>query len=74
MAKQVTFYSHKDCGFCDDLKPLIKKAAKSKGLKFKEIDIEKCKTKLCDNLQFVPTIVVDSKKLNAKQIEKFLSD
>ena len=72
MVNQVTFYSHKDCGFCADLLPLVKKAAKSKGLKFVEVDIEECETKFCDNLQFVPTIVLNSKKLNVKQVEKFL--
>ena len=73
MAKQVTFYSHKDCGFCGDLRPLVKKAAKSKGLKFVEVDVEKCESKFCDALSYVPVVVLDGKKLSAKKIENFLS-
>ena len=72
MAKKVTFYYHKDCDGCKELRPLVKRAAKVKGYEFKQVDVEKCETKFCDNLQFVPTIVLNSKKLNMKQMEKFL--
>ena len=72
MAKKVTFYYHKDCDFCKDLRPLIKKAAKSKGLKFRQVNVETCETKFCDTLEYVPTVVLDGKKLNAKKIENFL--
>ena len=72
MAKQVTFYYHKDCGFCKDLRPLVKRAAKAKGLGFEQINVEKCTTRFCNSLEFVPTVVVNDKKLNAKQVEKFL--
>ena len=72
MAKQVTFYYHKDCEGCKDLRPLVKRAAEMKGYEFTQVDVEECSTKFCDNLQFVPTIVLNDKKLNMKQMEKFL--
>ena len=73
MAKQITFYYHKDCGFCEDLKPLVKKAAKMKGYGFKQVDVETCETKFCNALSYVPVVVLDGKKLSPKKIENFLS-
>ena len=74
MAKKVTFYYHKDCEFCKDLRPLVKRAAKAKGLMFEQINVETCETRFCNSLEFVPTIVLSGKKLNKKQVEKFLGD
>ena len=72
MAKKVTFYYHKDCEGCKELRPLVKRAAKVKGYEFTQINVEECETKFCDSLEFVPTVVLDSKKLNMKQMENFL--
>ena len=74
MVKKVTFYYHNDCDGCKELKPLIKKVAKAKGLKFKEINVEKCSTRFCDALTYVPAVVIDGKKLSINKIEKFLEN
>jgi len=55
-----------------ELKPILKKVARSKGWKYTQKDIEKCKTKLCDSIEYVPALIVDGKRLNEKQIEAFL--
>ena len=73
MVKKVTFYYHKDCEGCKDLRPLVKKAAKAKGLKFEQINVESCETRFCNNLEFVPVLVLNGKKLSPKKIENFLS-
>ena len=73
MVKHVTFYYHEDCEGCKDLRPLVKRAAEMKGYKFKQINVEKCSTDFCEKMQYVPTIVLNDKKLNMKQVEKFLS-
>ena len=73
MTKKVTFYYHRDCDGCKELRPLVKKAAKMKGLDFKQVDVEKCETKFCDALSYVPVVVLDGKKLSPKKIENFLS-
>ena len=72
MAKQVTFYYHSDCEGCKELRPLVKRAAKMRGLVFKEINVEECETRFCNSLEFVPTVVLDGKKLSMKKMENFL--
>ena len=55
-----------------ELKPVLKKVARSKGWKYSARNIEKCDTKLCDEIDVVPVLVVNGKKLNEKQMEAFL--
>jgi len=45
-----------------------------KGWRFKPINVENCKTKICDDLEYVPTIFVGRKKLNLNEMEKLLSE
>jgi len=70
--KKLTFYYHKDCEACGELKPRFKEVAKLKGWKFRQVNVEKCKTKICDDLDYVPTIYVGRKKLTIEGMEKLL--
>jgi len=70
MKKELTFYYHPDCDNCSDLKPIFKKVAKLNGLKFKEVNIENCDTKICQDIGYVPTIFVDGRKLSIEEMEK----
>lgn len=56
------------------MKPAFKEVAKLKGWKYTEINVEKCKTKICDDIEFVPTVYVGSKKLDFKEMEKLLNE
>ena len=72
MVQKVTLYYHKDCYGCMKLKPILKKVARSKGWKYSARNIEKCNTKLCDSIEYVPTLIVDGKRLNENDLEAFL--
>lgn len=58
MAKKapITVYKHDSCGGCKEILPLIRKYAKKRGIPVKVIDVDKCKTKKCDSLGYVPYI------------------
>ena len=72
MPKKLTFYYHKDCDACGELKPRFKEVAKLKGWTFRQVNVEKCKTKICDDLDAVPTVYVGRKKLTIEGMEKLL--
>ena len=60
------------CSRCMDLKPELKKTAKKKNWKYKEINVEHCRSKFCDSIEYVPIIVVDGKNLNEKEMYEFV--
>ena len=68
----LTYYWHPDCGGCRQLKPVFKEIAKEKGWKYKEVDVVDCETKICDTIEYVPTVYVDDKMLNFKEMEQIL--
>lgn len=52
----IKVYKHDGCGGCRELLPVIKKLAKRQKIPVKVIDVEKCKSKKCDKLGYVPYI------------------
>jgi len=72
MVKNITLYYHKDCYGCMELKPELKKVARSKGWKYRQVNVERCKTKFCDEIDVVPLIVVDGKTLSESEMEAFI--
>ncbi|GAH01398.1 unnamed protein product [marine sediment metagenome] len=74
MAKTLRYYWHPDCAGCEDLKPAFKEIAKLKGMKYREINVEKCKSKRCNSLEYVPTVYIGNKQLNLKEMDKILSE
>jgi len=74
MVKTLRYYWAPGCGGCEELRPAFKELAQLKGWKFKEINVEKCETKTCDNLDYVPTVFVGRKKLDLKEMEKLLNE
>ena len=74
MTKTLRFYWHPDCGACDELKPAFKELARLKGLKYREINVETCKTNICSSLDYVPTVYVGRKKLKINEMEKLLDE
>ena len=71
--KTLTYYWHPDCEGCRELKPVFKEIAKEKGWKYKEIDVADCETKICGTIEYVPTVYLDKKKLDFKDMEKMLT-
>ncbi len=57
-----------------ELKPAFKELAKLKGYSYKEINVETCKSKICNDIEMVPTVYVGSKKLDLKEMEKLLNE
>ncbi|GAG82592.1 unnamed protein product [marine sediment metagenome] len=74
MVKTLRYYWDPDCAGCEELKPAFKEVAKLKGWKYKEINVERCKTKTCDKLEYVPTVYVGRKKLDFNEMEKLLNE
>jgi len=74
MIKTLRFYWHPDCGGCEELRPAFKELAKLKGFKFREINVEKCKSKICRDIEYVPTVYVGNKKLDLNDMEKLLTE
>ena len=72
MPKKLTFYYHDDCDACVELKTMFKKVAQLMGWKFSQVNVEKCNTKVCDNMEYVPTVYVGRKKLTIDGMEKLL--
>lgn len=72
--KTLSYYWHPDCGACKELKPAFQEIAKLKGWKYKEINVEKCETKICDDIEYVPTVFIGNKKLDFGDMEKILTE
>ena len=56
------------------MRPAFKELAKLKGFKFREINVEKCKSKICRDIEYVPTVYVGNKKLDLNDMEKLLTE
>lgn len=69
MAKKppITIYAHHGCGGCRELLPVIKKLAKKRKIPVKVVNIEKCKTKKCDSLGYVPYIEYQKREIKTSQ-------
>ena len=74
MAKTLRFYWDPDCGGCEELKPAFKELAKLKHWRFKTINVQQCKSKICSEIDYVPTVYVGRKKLDLREMEKLLND
>ena len=74
MVKTLRYYWHPECFGCVELKPAFKELAKLKGLKFKEINVVNCESKICNDLEYVPTVYIGKKKLNFDEMEKLLNE
>jgi len=74
MVKTLRFYWDPDCGGCEELKPAFRELAKLKGWTFKMINVQTCKSKICDKIEYVPTVYVGRKKLDLSEMEKLLND
>ena len=74
MVETLRYYWHPDCGGCEELKPAFRELAKLKGWKYREINVENCKSKICSAIEYVPTVFVGRKKLDLKEMEKLLNE
>jgi len=74
MGKTLRYYWDPSCGVCEELKPAFKELADLKGWKFREINVETCRSKICNDIEYVPTVYVGSKKLDLKKMEKLLNE
>ena len=73
MVKEITFYYHPECSGCVEIKPLIHEIAGIKGWKYREVNVEGCTTKICDELEFVPAIFLDGRKLDLREMNKLIN-
>ena len=56
------------------MKPAFKELAKLKGWKYREINVENCETKICNSLDYVPTVFIGRKKLDLNDMERLLNE
>jgi len=56
------------------LKPAFKELAKLKGWKYKEVNVETCESKICNSLDYVPTVFIGRKKLDLNDMERLLNE
>ena len=70
MSRKITFYYLIDCEGCVELKPIIREIARIKKWKYEEVDVDKCDTKICQDIKYVPTIFIDDRKLSLDEMEK----
>ncbi len=74
MAKTLRYYWSPGCDGCVELKPAFKELAELKGWTYKEINVEQCKSKICNTLDYVPMVYIDNKKLDLKDMEILLKE
>lgn len=63
----ITVFKHNSCGGCRELLPIIKKLARKRKIPVKVIDVEKCKTKKCNELGYVPYIEYQGKEIKTSK-------
>ena len=74
MVKTLRYYWAPGCGGCEELRPAFKELAQLKGWKFKEINVETCKSKICNTIEYVPTVYIGNKKLDFNDMEILLKE
>lgn len=69
MAKKSPIIVYKDnrCGGCRELLPIIKKLAKKRKIPVKVISIDKCKSKKCSKMEYVPFIEYRNHEIKTSQ-------
>ena len=72
MVKKITLYYHDMCDGCEEAKPLIAALAKEKGWEYEEKNIEYCEDERCEDIEFVPAIYLDNRKLSIEEMSKVL--
>lgn len=70
---KLTIYKSNDCDACKKIVPKIKEKAKKKGWSVKTVDIDKCDTKECKDLSFVPAIFKNGRVMRDKELEGLMS-
>jgi thiol-disulfide isomerase/thioredoxin len=63
----ITVFKHNGCGGCREILPIIRKLAKKRGIPVKVVDLEKCKTKKCNSLGYVPYIEYNHKEIKTSK-------
>ncbi len=74
MVKTLRFYWDPSCGVCEELKPAFKELAELKRWRYKEYNVATCKSKICNDLEYVPTVFIGRKQLDLKEMEKLLNE
>jgi len=74
MVETLRYYWLPGCGGCEELKPAFKELAKLKGWKYKEVNVETCESKICNSLDYVPTVFIGRNKLDLNDMERLLNE
>lgn len=70
---KLTIYKSNDCDACRKLVPKITEKARKRGWEVTTVDIDKCDTKECKSLSFVPTIKKDGKLMSDRELEVLMN-
>ena len=56
------------------MKPVFRELATLKGWKYREVNVETCKSKICNSLEYVPTVFIGRRKLDLKEMDKMINE
>ena len=69
---KITVYFAEWCGSCKAITPKIKAYARRNGIAFEKIDVDKCTTKTCNSVDYIPHILMDGQLVSDRQLEKMI--
>lgn len=70
---RLTIYKSSKCGACKKLVPKITEKAERRGWKVETVDVEKCSTKECRDMSFVPAVFKNGKVMKDKELEGLMN-
>ena len=70
----LTFYYSTGCPGCNELEPVVREAARKKGMKFRKVNVDECNTKTCESMAFVPTVYIGKRELSMGELEGLVGD
>lgn len=73
MASKLTFYFSPSCEGCAELEPVAREAARRKGWSFRKVNVEECRTDVCEGLDLVPTLYLDGREMSIGEMERVLN-
>ena len=72
MSKTITAFYAPWCGSCHTVIPKVEAYDKRNGISFEKVDVDQCDTQQCNNVDYVPHIMVDGRPMSDAQLEKIL--
>lgn len=69
----LTIYKSNACEACKKIVPKIREKAKKRGWSIKTVNVDKCDSKECRDMSFVPTVRKDGKLMSDRELEGLMN-